>query len=137
MPTAIKDHITPTRRSALGFSVAAIVAGFTVPAIASLVPATSGPDAELHRLCAEFHREHALVYLESGDLAEKAQRRRWLVSDQIQGIIAQTPAGRVAKAKVAIEIIRECKGLNDDDWPDDADMQFAYSALLDVAGEAA
>jgi hypothetical protein len=48
MPTAKNDH-TPTRRSALGFSAAALAAGLTVPALA----ASSSPDAGLIRLSAE------------------------------------------------------------------------------------
>jgi hypothetical protein len=34
MPMATQPNTTPTRRSALGFSAAEIIAGFTIPAIA-------------------------------------------------------------------------------------------------------
>jgi hypothetical protein len=51
MPTATNDHITPTRRSALGFSAAALIAGFTAPAIASTKP---GLDVALIDLCDQF-----------------------------------------------------------------------------------
>jgi hypothetical protein len=43
MSQAINEHSTPTRRSALGFSAAAIVAGFTIPGLAG----PANPDAEL------------------------------------------------------------------------------------------
>jgi hypothetical protein len=51
MPTAIHDPTIPTRRSAIGFSVAALTAGLTVPAVAAI----AGPDAELVEAA-----EHAL-----------------------------------------------------------------------------
>jgi hypothetical protein len=38
---------TPTRRSAIGFSLAAFAAGLTVPALAS----AAEPDAKLTKLC--------------------------------------------------------------------------------------
>jgi hypothetical protein len=47
MPTATQPNTTPTRRSALGFSAAAIVAGLTMPALAG----PANPDAELIALC--------------------------------------------------------------------------------------
>jgi hypothetical protein len=46
MPTATINHTTPTRRSALGFSVAAIFAGLTVPALA-IPPMRQDQDAQL------------------------------------------------------------------------------------------
>jgi hypothetical protein len=48
MPTATNNHTTPTRRTALGFSAAAFVAGLTTPTLARGVPLS--PDAELIRL---------------------------------------------------------------------------------------
>jgi hypothetical protein len=55
--TAVESNTTPTRRYALGFSAAAIIAGLTKPAIAS---ATSpNPDAELIALCDFFTQNEA------------------------------------------------------------------------------
>jgi hypothetical protein len=50
MSQATNDYNTPTRRSALGFGAAAIVAGLATPAIAG----GPDPDGELIALCAEF-----------------------------------------------------------------------------------
>jgi hypothetical protein len=44
------NHTTPSRRAALGFSLAAIAAGLTVPALASVATTEPSPDAELNRL---------------------------------------------------------------------------------------
>jgi hypothetical protein len=54
MPQATQPTTTPTRRSALRFSAAAIVAGFAVPALAAVT--TPNLDAELLALCAEAER---------------------------------------------------------------------------------
>jgi hypothetical protein len=43
-------HTTPTRRSALRFSAAAIVAGLSAPAVADAA-SVAHPDAELLALC--------------------------------------------------------------------------------------
>jgi hypothetical protein len=51
MPTATQTLTTPTRRSALGFSAAALFAGLTAPAIAGTTPDL---DAELIALCDRF-----------------------------------------------------------------------------------
>jgi hypothetical protein len=45
MPTATQPHTTPTRRSAIGFTLAALTAGLTVPVLASA--AKPDADAEL------------------------------------------------------------------------------------------
>jgi hypothetical protein len=57
MPTATSTHTTPTRRSALRFSVAAITAGLTASALA----AAPGADADLLALCAEAARCEARI----------------------------------------------------------------------------
>jgi hypothetical protein len=57
MSQVVKSHTSPSRRGALQFSVAAIVAGFTMPALAAL----PDPDAEVIALCAEFHRQHEVA----------------------------------------------------------------------------
>lgn len=50
MPTAINHHITPTRRTAMRFSAAAIIAGLTTPVLA----AVANPDADLIALCDQW-----------------------------------------------------------------------------------
>jgi hypothetical protein len=63
MPTATNTPTTPTRRSALGFSAAAIVAGFTLPALARPDATT---DAELIALCSAFHEVNRAWYVSEG-----------------------------------------------------------------------
>jgi hypothetical protein len=59
MPTAITTNITPTRRSALGFSAAAIIAGMTTPVLAAAPQAT--PIDALHRQFREIAARHAAM----------------------------------------------------------------------------
>lgn len=63
------------------------------------------PDAELHLLCAEFHRLHA----EGGDAAnpqwEQASAAAWETFKQIDDVIALTHRGCRAKAGVAVEML--------------------------------
>jgi hypothetical protein len=54
---AYGSNTTPTRRSALGLSAAAIIAGLTKPAIASAM--SPNPDAELIALCDLFTQNEA------------------------------------------------------------------------------
>lgn len=130
--------LVTNRRVALGFSAAALLSGLMAPVLAS----TAEPDAELIALCSEFVRLNALV-LATNDVLEDADeawsevnRLRWDTSDQIQEIVPKTAAGRVAKAKVALDLIRENHGIKGDDSPNDGDMCFAYWTLVDIAGSA-
>jgi hypothetical protein len=63
MSTATNHHTTPTRRSALGFSAAAIVAGFTVPAIAGVGVrgATLTPIASLQGQLSALGKRHNVM----------------------------------------------------------------------------
>ena len=56
----MQTNQSPTRRSAIGFSLAAMAAGLTVPVLAS----AANPDADLIALCDQ------LVDLEKGDGAD-------------------------------------------------------------------
>jgi hypothetical protein len=126
MPTATQTLTTPTRRSALGFSVA----GFTTPALAG----AAKPDAEVIALCAEFHRQHEVAMAlpdHDEDGLDAALGVRHDISDQILGIPAKTQAGQKAKALVALVLIEENQPLD----RMDGDMSFAYEALRDVAGD--
>jgi hypothetical protein len=135
MPTATTTNNTPARRSAMQFGLAALAAGVAVRALAD----ADTVDAELLTLCAELHREHAIVlpvtvYPEDTARTE-AQRRRWGISGQIQSISGQTGSGRIAKAAVALALIRENRTL--DRMDDDMSMAFWAPALGNVAGSAA
>ena len=54
--------------------------------------------------------------------------RRWEISDEIQNIPATTEAGRIAKALVAIVLLRES------DLFSSGATTFAFATLLNVAG---
>jgi hypothetical protein len=119
MPTAIDHHTTstiappaPSRRAALRFSTAAIIASLTTPALAQPTP---GPDAKLLRLCARFQTQHRLVLTlanaagDTSDALDWAMIKRWGISDKIAAITAVTDAGKRAKAEVAIALLEENK----------------------------
>jgi hypothetical protein len=121
-----------TRRSALLGSALASLIG--APVVAKAVESSlSNPDAELLDLCAEFHRLHATVLTGADGAWEVAQDQRWGVSHALELIPAQTAAGRVAKASVALALIRENQNLE----CMDGDVSMAFSALVDIAGGSA
>jgi hypothetical protein len=119
-----------TRRSALLTGLSAVAAGLATPTLAIQAP---NPDAELLGLCAEFHRLHAIVLTGADGAWEIAQDQRWGVSDALKLIPAGTAAGRVAKASVALALIRENQNLE----CMDGDVSMAFSALVDIAGGSA
>jgi hypothetical protein len=135
---------TPTRRSAIGFSLAAFAAGLTVPILASASPTegvgespTLGVDAELIALCAEFQRVHTEWYANPNEFSDEWEEigyRRSAVTDRIVNIAAKSDAGRVAKARVALTVLHE-----QEPHPDRRDSLIAivYAALLDIAGSVA
>ena len=101
MPTATNTH-TPTRRSALQFSVAAFAVGLTAPALASV-----NPDAELLAACTAFLASDArLKALAAGDLSLTdgecgAELDRWCVAmERVTAISPRTPEGQRAKLRV-------------------------------------
>jgi hypothetical protein len=135
MPTATNTHITPTRRSALGFSAAAIVAGFTMPVIASTKPDPDA-DAELIALCSEFHEVHSAWYARTdhfSDAWEAMGVHRWAISNKLQDIPPQTDSGRLAKARVAFVVLHENVPDSDDR---DSVIDLVYAALRDIVGSA-
>jgi hypothetical protein len=101
--------------------------------LAALEPADpDNPDAELLRLCAEFHTQHAIANAPGPeDASEDAIDYRWELSDQITTVPAQTDAGRRAKASVAVTLIREARG---DNPPCEGDTAFALAFLAEIAG---
>jgi hypothetical protein len=91
------------------------------------------PDAALLKLCAEFHRLHAVAYAmpREADEAEMAAAldRRWAASDQIATIPATTDAGRRAKAAVASALLDEWGALETSHT-----IIFARNVLRDIGG---
>lgn len=93
------------------------------------------PDAELHALCAEFRRLHALAYLEGNDDWEAAHAESWRVADEIDGMCALTDAGHRAKARIAVAQMDKsrCEG----GYAGDRDALFALNTLKDWLGMSA
>ena len=94
-------------------------------------PGAGGPDAELLAMCIAFHRQNAAaqaVRSRDDDALLDAMDRRWEISDEIQNIPATTEAGRIAKALVAIVLLRES------DLFRSGATTFAFATLLNVAG---
>jgi hypothetical protein len=113
MSQAINEHSTPTRRSALGFSAAAIVAGFTIPALAG----ATGPDAELIALCNRLvttERELLAIYglrktqedeKRSEHLLDALFTEQTAIVDRIQGMPdAATVNGLRSMARASLAI---------------------------------
>jgi hypothetical protein len=112
MPTATNTHTTSTRRSTLGFSAAAIIAGMTIPVLAS----AAGPDANLLDLVKTMKRQWAVteaIAAEGPSLPpgitpqsedqearlEEALSDWWDTADQIVDTPARSPIGLRAKAE--------------------------------------
>jgi hypothetical protein len=112
MPTATQSHTTPTRRSALGFSAAAIIAGMTTPVLAS----AAKPDAKLLDLVKTMTGQWEVteVIAEEGHFLppgitpqsedqearlEEALTDWWDTVDQIVDTPARSPIGLRAKAE--------------------------------------
>jgi hypothetical protein len=133
MPTATNTHTTPTRRSALGFSVAAIIAGMTTPVLAG----GAGPnaDAELTQLCTEFLEIDAQVERLDNDAMDRIGVPLLRRLDGLLRPIAEIPActdfGRSVKARAAIAAMRTIEEISSDEL-----FALVRSALLDVAGSA-
>jgi hypothetical protein len=151
MPTATNTHTTPTRRSALGFSVAAIVAGFTVPAIAGALD----PDAKLRELVKTLNRQWEVSEIIAEEMhslpggitpqSKGAERRMddalggwWGTVDQIIETPASSPSGLRAKAE-AVQRVMACMTFCETNRPKaeqladaDADDRLAWSLAADI-----
>jgi hypothetical protein len=106
MPTATNTHTTPTRRSAIGISLAAFAAGLTVPKLAS----AAEPDAELIALAAAIRANNATIRrLEAmpeehpDDVYEPLDKVRFDTIDRSGDLTATTLAGLRAKALIYLE----------------------------------
>jgi hypothetical protein len=110
MPTADKNS-TPTRRTALRFSVAALAAGLTTPVIAD--GATPDADAALIAICAEAVRYEArLVEIARHGTSEEDCDDACVAWDEIFERVARTSAttlpGIRAKAQILhLAVVRE------------------------------
>jgi hypothetical protein len=105
MPTATNTHTTPTRRSTLGFSVAAIIAGMTTPVLAAAT--APNPDAELIAACEEAIRHDGIKdainrgeFDDDDDAADDARDAWWEAFERVETMPATTKEGVRAKARV-------------------------------------
>ncbi len=122
MPKATKDATSTSRRSIIGAGIAAALACGGASAAVHVGVAAPGPhpDADLLMLCAEYHRQFALIALTED---------RWEVFERIEKIVPLTDEGRKAKAALAVAVIHECHygDLDAHEW-------FVYRTLCDLAG---
>ncbi len=117
MPTATQTNTTPTRRSALSFSAAAIVAGLTAPVLAKgpRVVRAPDPNAALISLCDQMVATETERYLlldhddYAPDFGPNNARYEWLgdevdrLADLIEDCAPATgPAGHAAVARAAL-----------------------------------
>ncbi len=94
----------PSRRGLLGSIAALSATGVALP----LAALAAAPDAVLLALCDAYHRIDAEAETTADEALRDAMARRWAVSDQIETTPALTPAGKAAKARVALHLLREC-----------------------------
>jgi hypothetical protein len=132
MPTAIHETTTPTRRAAIGFSLATLAAGLTVPALAQTDPALDlydryrrteaeqdqiKPRADIVRSCLTAKwgtlPTAYLAWAEDPDSAELTRlnkisddctARLCDITDELMVTPASSLAGLRAKLEIAIEL---------------------------------
>jgi hypothetical protein len=140
MLTATQPNTTPTRRSALGFSAAAIVAGLTVPALAG----AANPDAELLTAFTEFELvgkrlrwiNNAIPGAELSEAECRASLDRFYdLLARIAEMTPHTPEGWRAKTVVAYRALASTAPLAGE--PLEREEQFALDTLLGLLGGAA
>jgi hypothetical protein len=143
MPKADTEHTTAplsgapkncVRRRLLAGATAVLAAGAAIATTARAAPVApaeaAGGDAELIRLCTEYHRQHDVAYAPTCDGWEDALDATWELTDEIAVIPATTEEGRRAKAAVAARLFAvEDRG--------DTDCQFVQAILRDLAGQRA
>jgi hypothetical protein len=164
MPTATNHYTTPTRRSALGFSTAALTAGLTVPALAEdpilglYRRYRALEDTSLHieerdtllragltERCGEIGRDRPAYQCWGQDLAyaelmrlndESDQTSNALadVTDEIMETPATTLAGLQCKMRVGLDLWPTSGG---DDYHELAALAFMKDALRMLSGSAA
>jgi hypothetical protein len=112
MPMATQTHTTPTRRSALGFSAAALFAGLATPVLANT---KHNPDAELIDICDQLvsletetcllseHDVHAPDFGPNNVRYESLSDEKEPLMDLIPGCKPPTtPAGHAALGRLAL-----------------------------------
>ncbi|HVY15952.1 MAG TPA: hypothetical protein VHB27_12045 [Rhodopila sp.] len=109
------DHSPPTRRFAMRFSLAALTAGLTGPAVAGpataeALPASSATDAELLALADEFHHLTGRIHAwNAGEIdseeGEAANADWWDCMREMIDIPATSHQGLKAKARSALEAL--------------------------------
>jgi hypothetical protein len=123
--SATHTHGLSTRRSALGFSAAAIVAGLTTPVLAKGVKkpdSRTGPDAELIAACEEAIRQDGIKdainrgeFGGDDDAVNAASDDWWEAFERVAEIPATAMEGVRAKARVLRLAVQDgvCAGI---DW---------------------
>jgi hypothetical protein len=126
----------PRRRGLLTGTIAALLTGAAAVATANAAPllTTAGDDAELIRLCGDFHRLTAAMAawsVDDDDGFDAKMSERWAVSDRIMLLSATTDTGRRQKAAVALV------GLEENYKPSEGQtIRTTLAALRDIAGTA-
>jgi hypothetical protein len=133
MSMAVPTSTTPTRRVALGLSAAAIVAGFTAPAIAI---GDQNSDAELIRICHQFaEAELASWYRDvASDEWDEDEGVDWDTYHQILATPATTPEGWHAKALACSAFAQST--YDDHESNRDSSTTFLASLLRDMVAPA-
>jgi hypothetical protein len=141
MPTATHNYTTPTRRSALGFSAAALIAGVATPVLAGATP--NAADADLLAACAEFERvgerlrwiNNSIPGPELTDAeCDAALDLFYVLLERIAGMTPHTPEGRRKKAIAAWRALASTAPSSGE--PLEREEQFALDALRDLIGSA-
>ena len=140
---ATRPYTTParsgtTRRAALSLAGAFSAVGITAGAVASVADLALSPahqDAELLRLCSEFHRLTALIKADPGGGDwETALAQRDRVQAALEQARPATETGRRAMADVALAIYDEN---SPEDEREASDVhRFVWATLTVAAGRA-
>jgi len=103
--------------------------------IGGTVQALPSPDAELHALCATFHRQYAEAHDEANPAWEAANGASFDTFNELNGLTPATEAGHRAKARVAVVMLAM---FNEGDGYGGGDPQamFALNLLRDWLGRA-
>lgn len=134
MPMAIHETTTPTRRAAIGFSLATLAAGLTVPALAAVA---TDPDQglvalhdELRSLIARCREMEAAGGLPD-EVYEPLDERRYAILDNA----ADMPAATLAGIKMKLTMLRDDMAYIGADRPEANDhFNLLNSAIYDVLG---
>ena len=125
---------SPHRRGLLTGTIAALLTCTAVATAGAAPLRAAGDDAELIRLCGDFHRLTAAMAgwsVDDDDGFDAKMSERWAVSDRIMLLSATTDTGRRQKAAVALV------GLEENYKPTEGQtIRTTLAALRDIAGTA-